>query len=423
METSESGNGDYSSSCMKYIEPPKLPCKYKRPFDELYYQSYFDNHPIPYDYQSDDNIDGSNHVVIRKIRNFSENTTAHGVRRIFIARNAYTARLWLFGIILCFIILIVQAYQLVMKFNRHEKITSIELKFDYIQFPAVTFCNLNPYKKSLVRSVPSVKDTMDVYENAKSFRRDKSRIKQQLPIGIIHRQSNKQKGRLSHLFDNKMTNDLNINYLENVKRRQRHLQNDLFKSNNHINTISQSNINHESANEINDEIFPTSNIHFVTDTATTTITITTTTDTTTITIDTATTSSTTIANTLTSIDDIETIVDVNNETATIIRSKRMVETMRYEAIEAHCKCIGKPDMECIRFESIPPSLDKRCICTYDNEMDIAWPCFNISIWYQEECHVCFETGFCEPKEDDQIPSANWPCLCRNLTINSVSFDF
>ncbi|EJW73741.1 hypothetical protein WUBG_15352 [Wuchereria bancrofti] len=32
--------------------------------------------------------------------------------------------------------------------------------------------------------------------------------------------------------------------------------------------------------------------------------------------------------------------------------------MRYEAIEAHCKCIGKSDMECIRFESMPPSDDK-----------------------------------------------------------------
>lgn len=55
------------------------------------------------------------------------------------------------------------------------------------------------------------------------------------------------------------------------------------------------------------------------------------------------------------------------------------ETMRYEAIEAHCKCIGKPDMECIRFESIPPSNNSRCICTYDKEMNTAWPCFNISL--------------------------------------------
>nr|CDQ01244.1 Bm1528 [Brugia malayi] len=127
MESSESGNDGYASSYMKYIQPSKLSFKYNRPLNELCYQSYYDNHTIPYHYQSERKIDENNHIVIRKIRNFSENTTAHGVRRIFIARNAYTARLWLFGIILCFIILIVQAYQLVMKFNRYEKITSIEV--------------------------------------------------------------------------------------------------------------------------------------------------------------------------------------------------------------------------------------------------------------------------------------------------------
>ncbi|VDN00849.1 unnamed protein product, partial [Onchocerca ochengi] len=159
MKSSKSRN-DYSNNYMKYIQSTKLPLKYKSSLDELCYQSCYDNHAIPYHYQSNTKINGNNHLVIKKIRNFSENTTAHGVRRIFIARNTHTARLWLFGIVLCFIILIVQAYQLVMKFNRYEKITGIELKFDYVQFPAVTFCNLNPYKKGLVQSVPSVKDTV-----------------------------------------------------------------------------------------------------------------------------------------------------------------------------------------------------------------------------------------------------------------------
>lgn len=129
MGSSESGNGVYPSNYMKYIEPPKLSLKYQSQgtFDELCYQPCYDKNSIPYQYETDHKIDESNHVVIKKIRNFSENTTAHGVRRIFIARNAYTARLWLFGIILCFIMLIAQAYQLVMKFNRYEKITSIEV--------------------------------------------------------------------------------------------------------------------------------------------------------------------------------------------------------------------------------------------------------------------------------------------------------
>lgn len=57
----------------------------------------------------------------------------------------------------------------------------------------------------------------------------------------------------------------------------------------------------------------------------------------------------------------------------------LLKAVQYEAVEAHCKCIGKANMECIRFESRPLTNYSRCICTYDNEMSIAWPCFNISL--------------------------------------------
>lgn len=135
MESTKTGSDDCSSNYMKYIRAPRLPLKYQQSFDELCYQSYYDKHEIPYHhYQTDDNIDKNNHIVIRKIRNFSENTTAHGVRRIFIARNAYTARLWLFGILLCLIILVLQTYQLVMKFNRYEKITTIEVSVTVVSY-------------------------------------------------------------------------------------------------------------------------------------------------------------------------------------------------------------------------------------------------------------------------------------------------
>lgn len=119
METTESVNG-HGNSYMKYISPPQIPQKYATTHD-----GHFPNESHHHHYHH--HRDTHDHVVIEKIRNFSENTTAHGVRRIFIARNIYTARLWLFGIILCFIILIVQAHHLVMKFNRYEKITSIEV--------------------------------------------------------------------------------------------------------------------------------------------------------------------------------------------------------------------------------------------------------------------------------------------------------
>lgn len=132
MESSESGMSDYAANYMRCNESSKLAVKNGTNFDELCYQTFFNRHKIPYYYQTHRRINGCNRIIVRKIRHFSENTTAHGVRRIFIARNAHTARLWLFGIVLCFIILIVQAHHLVMKFNRHEKITTIEVsKGDY----------------------------------------------------------------------------------------------------------------------------------------------------------------------------------------------------------------------------------------------------------------------------------------------------
>uniref|UniRef100_F1KZA3 Degenerin deg-1 n=1 Tax=Ascaris suum TaxID=6253 RepID=F1KZA3_ASCSU len=70
------------------------------------------------------------------------------------------------------------------------------------------------------------------------------------------------------------------------------------------------------------------------------------------------------------------------------------------------------DMECIRFESPPTSDSAKCICTYDREMNVAWPCFNISIWSNEECPSCFEDGHCEPSTDDVV-GAKWPCMCRS----------
>lgn len=170
---------------------------------------------------------------------------------------------------------------------------------------------------------------MDVYENAKSFRKD--RIKQQLPVGIIRKKTNNQKEHLSHLTDSKMMNDLNVNYWENGrKRQQRHLKKDLFK-NNHTVEINKFKIVHENANEIIDEIFSSSNTHFVTDTVATTTT-TSTIETTTITTTTATTTNiidivsklTSISAATNPINDIKTFENVNDATTKIQRSKRMV---------------------------------------------------------------------------------------------------
>ncbi|KAJ1351933.1 hypothetical protein KIN20_008112 [Parelaphostrongylus tenuis] len=96
---------------------------------------------------------------------------------------------------------------------------------------------------------------------------------------------------------------------------------------------------------------------------------------------------------------------------------------RYEAVEAHCRCVGNIDMECIRFETPPNDETAKCVCTYDREMMVAWPCFNSSVWFDHVCPSCKEDGYCEYalKESEVIPEGltGWSCKCRNRTSDSL----
>ncbi|KJH46916.1 hypothetical protein DICVIV_06996 [Dictyocaulus viviparus] len=107
---------------------------------------------------SDDDM--SDEPVKNKLKDFADKTTAHGAKRILIAQNDI-ARLFWMGLIVIFLTLFLyQVGSLYIKYKKHDKITSISVKFDQLEFPAITFCNLNPYKKSLVEMVPSIRDTV-----------------------------------------------------------------------------------------------------------------------------------------------------------------------------------------------------------------------------------------------------------------------
>ncbi|PIO64633.1 hypothetical protein TELCIR_13734 [Teladorsagia circumcincta] len=49
---------------------------------------------------------------------------------------------------------------------------------------------------------------------------------------------------------------------------------------------------------------------------------------------------------------------------------------RYEAVEAHCKCLGTLEMGCILFRTPPQNNYSICVCTYDHSSMEAHPCFN-----------------------------------------------
>jgi hypothetical protein len=82
-----------------------------------------DDHPPGYDSHDQH----QQPVVVEKLRAFSDKTTAHGLKRITSAHNPCAARLWTFGLILCVLLFVSQAYYMVTKFQGHEKITNLEV--------------------------------------------------------------------------------------------------------------------------------------------------------------------------------------------------------------------------------------------------------------------------------------------------------
>nr|CDJ82023.1 Na+ channel domain containing protein [Haemonchus contortus] len=233
---------------------------------------------------------------------------------------------WMSLIAFFLTLFVYQAGTLVVKYKKHDKITSISLKFDQVDFPAITFCNLNPYKKSLVGMVPSIRDTMDVYDNAKSHTK----------AG----QPRKQKMRRREHSDEAAKRVILL-FAKEIAQGQEELQ------------------KQQMARE---------------------------------------------------------------------GIKRRVERdvtfdPRYEAIEAHCKCVGSLDMECIRFETPPRDDNSKCVCTYDRDFMVAWPCFNMSVWFDHVCPSCKENGYCEYEleESEVLPGGlEWPCKCRNRTESAES---
>ncbi|NP_001360711.1 Degenerin deg-1 [Caenorhabditis elegans] len=255
------------------------------------------------------------------IQRFLNNTTAHGLPRISKARNQMGRVFWVFVWLAFFSVFLYQAAQLYSKFVQKHPSTNVKLKFDDVEFPAITFCNLNPYKKSLVMMVPSIRDTMDVYDNAKTHSKSEGEKKKPKVSRKQHSDASQQ-----------MVRELFAKEIEEGMV-------ELKKSNKTLQSQNKSGRR---------------------------------------------------------------------------RSQRSIENRRYEAIEAHCKCVGNIGMECIRFESPPRDPSSKCICTYDRDMEVAWPCFNISVWYDHECPLCHDDGYCESTLPSGTTSSDkWPCMCRN----------
>ncbi|KAI6188725.1 hypothetical protein M3Y98_00384900 [Aphelenchoides besseyi] len=100
------------------------------------------------------------------LRRFCYKTSAHGIPQIGQAKNKLYRITWILLFVCCMIMLYYNAKSVIEKYNRNEKIVDIELKFDTAAFPAITICNLNPYKASMTKDVELIKRTLSAFDGA-----------------------------------------------------------------------------------------------------------------------------------------------------------------------------------------------------------------------------------------------------------------
>uniref|UniRef100_A0A8R1HXL4 Degenerin n=1 Tax=Caenorhabditis japonica TaxID=281687 RepID=A0A8R1HXL4_CAEJA len=90
--------------------------------------------------------------------------TENGGIEIDPTRLSYRA-VWVFLLLICATQFINQAVAVIQKYQKMDKITDIQLKFDTAPFPAITLCNLNPYKDSVIRSHESISKILGVFKS------------------------------------------------------------------------------------------------------------------------------------------------------------------------------------------------------------------------------------------------------------------
>ena len=87
-------------------------------------------------------------------KDYFESTTTHGLSRIYSASNIYIRCFWLVIFLVVFGLLVRAITMLVLKTTEYNVVTNVQTKFyPGLQFPAITFCNGNPFRESEIKKI------------------------------------------------------------------------------------------------------------------------------------------------------------------------------------------------------------------------------------------------------------------------------
>ncbi|KAK0400541.1 hypothetical protein QR680_015306 [Steinernema hermaphroditum] len=103
---------------------------------------------------------------------FGGSTTAHGIPMILRSHNRFVQIFWSILSVCSLCFFAYNCKEVVEKFKRNDKIVGVELQFENAPFPAITICNLNPFKRHLARTVPEISETLDAFHQAVAYSKD-----------------------------------------------------------------------------------------------------------------------------------------------------------------------------------------------------------------------------------------------------------
>ncbi|EPB76829.1 hypothetical protein ANCCEY_04111 [Ancylostoma ceylanicum] len=100
------------------------------------------------------------------IRDWGESSSCHGIPHMAQASTFCAAIVWSIILAFCAVGFVYFFTDTLSQYLRFDKIVQLNLGLEAENFPSVTFCNINPYKKSKIQMVPALQALMTVYEES-----------------------------------------------------------------------------------------------------------------------------------------------------------------------------------------------------------------------------------------------------------------
>ncbi|XP_060072201.1 degenerin mec-10-like [Ylistrum balloti] len=110
--------------------------------------------------------DGNAKSLKNILNDLGENSSVHGIPKILSSKNMLLKIFWLVVFLGTTAYLCLQMYALFEDYYTYPVETTVSLKFSAIRYPDITFCNMNPIKKSMLHHTPqSLQDTLKPKES------------------------------------------------------------------------------------------------------------------------------------------------------------------------------------------------------------------------------------------------------------------